>query len=148
MVNLFFYQSAENAQNNKSLIMMQCQEIILEPLSDGQTMPKNGEIPIALHHTTPPYASYCLGVWNATLVVIFLVKACIDFNKMSLKLLRRRLSQAKIKFVSILFCHLQYRFFSWGALYILSFIYWLDFIILAGEIKYCCKSWICSNCFV
>ena len=34
-------------------IMMQYQEVNLGPLLDGQTMPKQGEVPIA-HHYTPP----------------------------------------------------------------------------------------------
>ena len=35
------------------LYMMQYQEVILEPLLDCQTMPKNGDLPIALHYTLP-----------------------------------------------------------------------------------------------
>ena len=34
-------------------IVMQYYEVILEPLFVSQTMPKNGEIPIALHRTPP-----------------------------------------------------------------------------------------------
>ena len=45
---------------------MQYQEVILEPLLEGQTMPKKWRNT----NSTPPHASQCLGVRNAALVVI------------------------------------------------------------------------------
>ena len=58
IINLFLYQSAENPIGDKGLIavyydMMQYQEVILKLILDGLTMPKNGEIRMALNHTPP-----------------------------------------------------------------------------------------------
>ena len=50
-----------------TVTVTQYQEVILEPLWDGQTMTKKWRNT----NSTPPLASQCLGVWNETLVIIF-----------------------------------------------------------------------------
>ena len=57
----------QSAYQKFTATVTQYQEVILEPLLDGQTMPTKWQNT----NSTPPHISQCLGVWNATLAVVF-----------------------------------------------------------------------------